>query len=234
MTQDEILRAAGFNDYFDYTRSKRNYSPYRWDKWRLRYSDLIDDVFGLAGKKVLDIGCAGGSNVKAFWIKGADVYGCDINTKCIRRTPFKSIKSRLQAIDTNRLSEFYAANQFDLIHSQQVFEHFPDKAYSEQVVNEIAKILKPGGVVYVGLVTGEHLMPKELLGIYKRGEDVDITHANIWPMEYWHKLFEKAGLVNVDTEFQPKFEGNKMYHKYKWHQMFYRKANNGGVIKTQS
>ena len=120
LTLKEVLAAAGFKDYFDYTRALRNFSPYRYNKWRIMYGDLINDVFSLDGIKVLDVGCAGGTNVKVFWTHGADSYGCDINERCIRKTPFKSIKNRLSIIETDLIDKFYEHESFDFIHSQQV------------------------------------------------------------------------------------------------------------------
>jgi SAM-dependent methyltransferase len=60
--------------------------------------------------------------------------------------------------DAHKLSQYFANQQFDIIYSIAVFEHF---AMPWVVATEIAKLLKPGGIVFVEthLSHGSHERP---------------------------------------------------------------------------
>jgi len=209
-------------DYFDYTRKYRNFDPYCYGQAQRDYAGMIDRVFGLRGKTVLDLGCAGGSTLKAFCeVCGADALGCDINARVIARCPFKKKRRRLACVPTEALSDYYPAGCFDLVHSQQVFEHFPDWPYSVAVIREIAQVVKPGGLVYVGLVAGPHKTPDQL----RTDPTEDSTHINIWPLDQWRRAFILAGFVDVDRDYQPRFEREPVYRNNPTTQMIWKKED---------
>ena len=135
----------------------------------------------------------------------------------ITETPFHKKRHRLQVVQTDRLSDTYPAASFDVVHSSQVFEHFPSKAYSAAVIAGLSVIVRDGGLVFVSLVTGKHRTAAEVAD-----DDEDSTHINIWPMAFWVEMFAAMGFVNVSSDYQQRFDGEPMYQRYQWQQMVWR------------
>lgn len=203
-------------DYFEYTKRCRNTDHRHYGPWQKEYCRMIGRCLELSGKRVLDLGCAAGAHIKGFIdLCGADAFGCDVNPI---KSPFYNKRSRLAVVSTDRLAEVYGARSFDVVHSSQVFEHFPSKKYSVEVVKGLATIVRPGGLVYVSLVTGPHRTEQEVID----DPAEDSTHVNIRPMDWWHGVFEAVGFINADAVYQPRFEAETMYQKYRWRQMFWR------------
>jgi SAM-dependent methyltransferase len=101
---------------------------------------------------VLDLGCGNGRSMKYFQSLNTKVewYGVDIESS-------PEVESRTEKGD--RLITFdginipFADGHFDLVHSNQVLEHV---AYPRELLKEVARVLKPGGV-FVGSTS--HLEP---------------------------------------------------------------------------
>lgn len=228
-TQRSLTQQVSYNDYFEYCKKERHYEPYALGDWKKCYAEMMNITFEIENKKILDVGCAGGTIAFAFSEYGADVSGCDINAAVIENCPFEKIKSRLQVIETTDLDKIFPDNTFDFIHSHQVFEHFPSKEYSTEVIKKIYRILKAGGICYIVLVTGEHFTQEDLIEIHRRGEDVDVTHINIWPMKWWRDLFNSFGFIDITDIFSPIIDcyqsktGISFFKKYGWHQFCYAK-----------
>lgn len=224
--QSELVEKRGFSDYFLYTKECNNYDPAAFGEWQVGYSEMMDFALGLKGKKVLDIGCAAGAMVYGFSLRGADAYGCDINETAITSSPFP-IRKKLSVVETSKINRHYVGEKFDIFHSQQVFEHFPGKEYSEEVVRSIYEITANDSLGYVALIAGDHLTEDDL----RDNPDIDPTHINIWPMEYWRSLFEETGFVDVTEWFSPVIMcyqiagGNfSFYKEYDWQQLFLAKG----------
>lgn len=134
------------------------------------------------------------------------------------------------AIETDSLKQYFEKETFDFIHSQQVFEHFSSKDYSERVLNAIYELLKYNGFLYVGLVTGEHLTQEELYAEKAQGVNIDVTHINVWPREYWLEVFKRCKFHSVEEWLSPIFNcyqtnsGFSYFKEYHWHQFFYSKG----------
>lgn len=228
--QTELVKTLSYKDYFEYTTKEKKTNHYVFGARQISYGEMIDLAFDISKRNVLDIGCAGGSIVLAFYQRGAIAYGCDINETILKKSPFLEIKDNLIIIDTVELPKIFKENTFDFIHSHQVFEHFPDWDYSVEVVKGIKRLLKPGGIVYISLVCGEHLTYQELLELRKRGHDVDVTHINIWPMEKWRNLFKELGFIDVTDIFCPIIDcyqsnaGFSFFKEYHWHQFCFAKG----------
>jgi len=225
----ERLSQFGYKSYADYVRAERAWDPRVFGDWQISYGEMMDTVFEIGGKPVLDIGCSAGALTYSFHLRKADVRGCDIDKESIAISPFPDLKGRLVAMDTNRLLERFDPGGFRLVHSQQVFEHFPSWEYATEVVHAVHELLTPGSFFYCSLVWGGNLLPEELRKRRAAGESVDITHVNIQPRERWEKLFAKEGFVDVGEWLSPILKcyqtpaGFSYYQEYHWHQFFLMK-----------
>jgi SAM-dependent methyltransferase len=99
-----------------------------------------------AGLKILDYGCGGGAVVGKGLEEGLDISGADLFQEHAsdRSTASQSglLGSRIFEIREGRLP--WPAEHFDLVVSNQVFEHVADLG---AVVREIHRVLKPDGTL---------------------------------------------------------------------------------------
>ena len=115
-------------------------SIFRWRRARL----LKRLLRGAVGRTVLDIGCGRGYTLAWLQRWGADVYGTQISEPAA-----EVAKGRIGAerVFVGKLEDAaYPETSFDCITLWHVLEHVPDPV---SLFREIARILRPGGFVYI-------------------------------------------------------------------------------------
>lgn len=96
-----------------------------------------------AGGLVLDYGCGAGQIVGLLRQKRIDAYGCDVfyeGGDYSTDIPAE-LRGRIQRMSADRIP--FPDCHFDVVLSNQVFEHVPDM---DLALGEVARVLKPGGV----------------------------------------------------------------------------------------
>lgn len=109
-----------------------------------RLEVVFDDLLagtGLAGRRVLDAGCGTGFFSARARDAGAGVVSLDIGTNLLRVARKKGL-TRLVAADL--LAAPFPDGTFDVVVSSECIEHTPSPP---QAVAELARVLKPGGVL---------------------------------------------------------------------------------------
>ena len=93
---------------------------------------------------ILDFGCGSGKSVSELRGQGYNAFGCDIVFKKDEAVDTTALhdENLIRLIDLSPYSLPFEDNTFDLIISNQVFEHVQN--YSETIC-EMHRILKPGG-----------------------------------------------------------------------------------------
>ena len=111
--------------------------------------DYIDRRAGLAGKRVLDVGCGGGILSEAMAARGAIVTGIDLGEANIEVARLHLLESGLDVHYRCVSIEALAVEQpaaFDVVTCMELLEHVPDPA---SVIEACARLVKPGGPVFL-------------------------------------------------------------------------------------
>lgn len=109
---------------------------------------------GLAGKRVLDVGCGGGILSESMARRGADVTGVDLGTENLKAATLHAEQSgltntlRYQHIPVEELAKTHAG-QFDVVTCMEMLEHVPDPS---SIVQACFELLAPGGVCVLSTI----------------------------------------------------------------------------------
>ena len=116
---------------------------------RLNY---IDAIAGLAGKRVLDVGCGGGILAESMAAREAEVVGIDLSEKALNVAKLHLLESGIKVdyrlIAVEQLSQV-SAQHFDVITCMEMLEHVPNPA---STVKACAELVKPGGRVFFSTI----------------------------------------------------------------------------------
>lgn len=110
--------------------------------------DFIDARAGLAGKKVLDVGCGGGILSESMAHRGAKVTGIDLGEAPLAVARLHAQEHGIN-VDYQHISvEALAAKQpgcYDVVTCMEMLEHVPDPA---SVIRACSALVRPGGYVF--------------------------------------------------------------------------------------
>jgi 2-polyprenyl-6-hydroxyphenyl methylase/3-demethylubiquinone-9 3-methyltransferase len=107
---------------------------------------------GLAGKRILDVGCGGGILAEAMAKSGAAVTGIDLAEKPLKVAMLHRLESGAQVeyrhVAAETLAE-EAPESFDVVTCMEMLEHVPDPG---SIVRACARLVRPGGWVFFSTI----------------------------------------------------------------------------------
>lgn len=114
--------------------------------------DYIDNRAGLAGKRVLDVGCGGGILSEGMASRGAQVTGIDLAEAPLSVAKLHLLESGY-AVNYRRVNaEALAEEQtgmYDIVTCLEMLEHVPDPS---STVAACARLVKSGGDVFFSTI----------------------------------------------------------------------------------
>lgn len=189
----------------------------RFYHWLSGDVDPRDFVRVPVGGKVLDFGSGGGTYLSYFHSQGIDIIGAEVSEPMITASLNAGLKvCRVDSFD----SVPFADSEFDVVYLMQVFEHLRNPRQSMQ---ELARILKPGGSLYVAVpnalsawrkifdrnwVSGWfapfHLVHYTTDSLSQLAGEFGLRAVSSWSRtpESWFRLNLKAALRRTDTRLE--------------------------------
>jgi ubiquinone/menaquinone biosynthesis C-methylase UbiE len=118
---------------------------------RIQHVQVLLKFFGdLTDKSVLDVGCGKGrfARVLRSQYPGADIWGLDISEEMLKSVP-AGVHTR-----AGSMTELpFADSTFDFVYATESLEHAVE---IERAVNEMCRVLKPGGRLLIIDKNAEH------------------------------------------------------------------------------
>lgn len=135
--------------------------------------------------KILDFGCGAGRFVRALRARGfVNAYGYDVGDG---RTLVGAERDHIKVGSLLDLRLPYEDNTFDLVISDQVFEHVQDQV---RAFEELLRITRPGG-------HGVHIIPARYSPIEGH---ILVPFGAVLQHRWWYKLWASLGIRNEYQE----------------------------------
>jgi 2-polyprenyl-6-hydroxyphenyl methylase/3-demethylubiquinone-9 3-methyltransferase len=169
----------------------------------VRLSYISDELQGLFGKTVIDIGCGGGILAESMARSGANVTGLDMAEDSLSVAKLHALEAGVEVNYQQATAEHYAqshAAQFDVVTCMEMLEHVPQPM---SVVQACADLAKPGATLFFSTLNRTRkawllaiIGAEQVLKLVPKG-----THEFdkfIRPSELM-RFIEQAGLEVVDA-----------------------------------
>lgn len=139
---------------------ERKYAEYLLEKTRQDYNSIAEDFsrtrqftwdieilsqYALDGERVLDLGCGNGRLLEILGEKPIEYFGLDTSEKLIEIAKKKYPQDRFEVGDILKLP--YSDNFFNKVFAIRILHHIPSKAFRLRAIEEIKRVLKPGGIL---------------------------------------------------------------------------------------
>jgi 2-polyprenyl-6-hydroxyphenyl methylase/3-demethylubiquinone-9 3-methyltransferase len=114
--------------------------------------DYIESRAGLAGRRVLDVGCGGGLLAEGMARRGAQVTGIDAAAAPLTVARLHALEAGIELDYRHSTAEEVAAREpgaFEIVTCLEMIEHVPDPA---STVRALATLVRPGGDVFVSTI----------------------------------------------------------------------------------
>lgn len=206
--------------YWEQVDPPTSFAPEGWpyeDRRKFRYLLLpylpkVANFKGYKGKRVLEVGCGSGIDAVEFACHGAIVTALDFSAKAVDLTSETFLETEQEGcvIQSDADNLPFDKGTFDLVYCFGVLHHIRNPV---PAVNEIVRVLKPGGNVFAMLYHRDSLL--YAYSILLRGEREGLTpdkamryyserigdcpYSKVYGRREAETLFSKSGLLRVEA-----------------------------------
>ncbi|OLT58220.1 non-ribosomal peptide synthetase [Moorena bouillonii] len=145
-------------------RSSYDNQPIPEKQMRLWAGDVVTQVLAAKPKSVWEIGCGTGMLLFQIAPQTQNYYGTDISNvsleyikKQIEPEPDKYSHVSLAQKRAEDMADV-APNTFDVVLLSSIVQYFPSMEYLLQVIEESIRVVKPGGMIFLGDIRNFYLM----------------------------------------------------------------------------
>lgn len=176
---------------------------------------LLEELGDLKTKIILDYGCGPGVLGLALKSLGAEVKGFDINPDMREKAGQKIGRENVLA-EVGQIT----VNSFDVVTCNLVLCIVSEEE-AGQIIKNIRRVLKPGGVAYIGFCNPKiHSLPESQLDFrFFSGRSYQENHSyrkvkkegiyeiieNHRPVDWYSKVFYEQGLILLDILLTPEY-----------------------------
>jgi 2-polyprenyl-3-methyl-5-hydroxy-6-metoxy-1,4-benzoquinol methylase len=195
---------------------------------------VIEDGCGdLSRLALLDMSCSAGIMTNLFAAEFATVVGIDIDKKAVEHARQNQAAGNLHYHVKDALNTTFDTASFDVVVCNQMYEHVPS---ARQLMSEIHRLLKPGGICYFGATNRLKLiephygkipflsiMPKPCadltLRLLGRAERYYETHLTCWGLRRLVSRFELFDYTRKIVEDPVKYNATDLVRPESLRQM---------------
>jgi 2-polyprenyl-6-hydroxyphenyl methylase/3-demethylubiquinone-9 3-methyltransferase len=168
--------------------------------------DYIDARAGLAGRRVLDVGCGGGLLAEGMARRGARVTGIDLAPAALEVARLHALESGVTVDYRHVAAETLADAEpgaFDLVTCLEMLEHVPAPS---AIVSALARLVRPGGDVICStinrnakafafaIVGAEYLLRLLPMGTHQYARLIRPSEIAHWARDAGLEIADVAGL----------------------------------------
>ncbi len=150
------------------------------------FCERVDDFAVKSVKKILDVGCSGGISTEYMrrgFPNATAVYGLDLSPYFVAVSAFRAANSdgefdHLKYFHANAEKTMFPDGEFDLIICNFLFHEVPRDA-THVILNELKRILLPGGVLAIVDLDPDVLKSDRLLNQFRKWA-FEVTEPHIY------------------------------------------------------
>ena len=186
--RDNPTNGIASGELYDKEYFEKHFNP-PYNRSQSRWFDFFNHIAeelvrSLKPRTMLDVGCAIGFLVEAFWRRGVRAYGIDVSNYAISQVPddlkgFCSVGSIIEPLPEN------FPQSYDLLTCIEVLEHMPPDEGRTAIKNMASKT-------------------RSILFSSTPDDLVEPTHVNVRPVIYWLQSFAEVGFY-PDLRFDASF-----------------------------
>lgn len=181
----------------------------------------LDTKTDLSDAHVLDLGCGTGGISRAVSKRCSALTVCDIARGSLTNGLEQSVCERTFGCQVDAATLPFAADTYDVVIMNGVLEWVPDasdenpRARQLQTLEEVARVLRPGGLLYLGIETRFYLawlagwpdhsglrfispLPRPVAHLYSRLVRGRQYGNYLYTVNGYRRLLEAAGFKDVD------------------------------------